>query len=168
MHHTKTLSAVFAFIQKPIDDMIATGLFHEPAWEDQMVSTVQIRKVARDVAKELKRPFVQGGEYFSNGTHKRDADGKYEWIAYDTPQWSKAYITIPKRAYLCPLIAPLELSAVSHYKVGSIPSIIISRHASTYWHYDIMSHEIWTDYYEALQTRPEMRKALKLPPLPTW
>jgi hypothetical protein len=164
MHHTKTLSAVFAFIQKPIDDMIATGLFHEPVWEDQMISTVQIRKVARDVAKELKRPFIQGGEYFSHGTHKRDADGKYEWTAYSTPQWSKAYITVPKRGYLCPIITPLELSAVSVYRsTGS--NHIISRHGSTYWQFDIMSREIWTDYYQALQTRPEMRKALKLPPL---
>ena len=129
-----------------------------------MISTVQIRKVARDVAKEMKRPFVQGGEYFSNGTHKRDADGKYEWIPYSTPQWSKAYITVPRRGYLCPIITPLELSAVSVYRsTGS--NHIISRHGSTYWQFDIMSREIWTDYYQALQTRPEMRKALKLPPL---
>ena len=165
MHHTKTLSAAFAFIQKPIDDMIATGLFHEPKSEDGMITGPQIRKVARDVAKEMKRPFVQGGEYFSNGTHVRDADGKFQWRAYDTPQWSKAYIIVPRRAYLCPLIAPLELSAVSVYRIGNTPATIISRHGHTYWQFDIMSREIWTDYYEALQTRPEMRKALRLPPL---
>lgn len=166
MHHTKTLSAVFAFIQKPIDAMLETGLFDEPQWDDGMVSTVQIRKVARDVAKEMKRPFIQGGVHFSTGTHFRDpSTNKYEWRPYPKPVWSKAYITIPRRKYLSVISTPLELGAIVDRK-ATVGTKIMSRHGATYWHYDIMDQEIWNDYYTALQTNPAFRKAMKLPALP--
>jgi hypothetical protein len=165
MHHTKTLTAVFAHIQKPIDDMLETGLFLEPQYEGGMVTAPQIRKVARDVAKEMKRPFIQGGEQFSTGTHIQDAaNGRYKWQRYPKPLWSKAYITIPKRKYLSVLINPLELGAIAE-RNATVTTKIMSRHDATYWHYDIMDREIWNDYYTALQTNPAFRKAMKLPTL---
>lgn len=164
MHVSQHLTRTLEFLQKPIDAMLATGLFEEPNWKDAPISPIQIRKVARTVAREQKRPFILGGESFANGSHSRGANNEWVYTKYDAPKWEHAYLTVPKKQYLMPLVSPLTLASVDEFEAyGKAPvPPVTHRHGKTYWSFKINDRTFWNEYLQALTTRPEMRQAMKL------
>jgi len=151
MEHPRTLQLAIHTIEEPVRRFIETGLFDERTWAytDPKaaalrcdVSNVQVRRIARAVAKELNRPFIVASEIVNR-------DG----------QWIAAEIQMPKRKYLMPLVSPLLLA--SEAKAGPV----YCRHKSTLWSFRINDQTLWNEYRAALD-RPEMRAARKLPPNP--
>ena len=132
------------------DRLLTKGYYMPPSytewgmdWQDVIIPEVTLRKFARRVAKEAKRPFVQVGKLWG---HRMAADGsKFE--NYQTGIW----IEMPKRNYLAPLIHPVELAG------------FYQRGFDTLWHFNINDMEFATQYLSFFETREEFRKALKLP-----
>lgn len=159
MHTSAILTKNIDALTKPIMQMLETGFYSgQEGYEKDVITVVQIDRIARAVAQEHKRPFVQAYGSITYGEYKRDQNGGIIWVEHDAPKWNHVKLSIPKRKYLSVLVNPLEL-------IGNNRTDIILDHIATYWSYRIYNREIWEEYYKATQTRPEMRAALRLPPL---
>lgn len=168
LHQSKVFAQAMARIEKPILDMLENGFFMPPDnfWDGEKgVTGTQIRKLARKVAAEMKRPFVWASKNFHRTWD--DAAGEYG------PQVFRfGYLSIPKRRYTSPLVAPLQLAAVpfaGHWRMERTPqgNTIQHDHQATYWNYYFTDEAAFDEYLVTMRTRPEMRAALRLPPLPT-
>lgn len=133
------------------DRLITKGYYMPPSytewgmkWEDVIIPEPTLRKFARRVAKEAKRPFVQ----------------VYRWYRYkprisaDEPWESEEVgirLELPKRKYLAPLVNPLELAG---FRRGRYIGL---------WSYIIEDRDFAREYLSYFETREEFRRALKLP-----
>ena len=159
MHTSTILTKNIDALTKPIMQMLETGFYSgQEGYEKDVITVVQIDRIARAVAQEHKRPFVQAYGSITYGGYEIDQNGEPLWVEHDAPKWNHVKLSIPKRKYLSVLVNPLEL-------IGNNRTDIILDHIATYWSYRIYNREIWEEYYKATQTRPEMRAALRLPPL---
>jgi hypothetical protein len=149
------------YLSEPINKMLETGFFIQPTYyKSHLVTPIQIQKIARKVAAEQKRPFVEVWLNSTSGKHIwNTSDNKMVWIPHPET-WMSAVLSFPRRKYTSPLITPLSLPVGDRYD-----SDVTSNHQKTYWCFTVRNQTIWSEYYEATQTRPEMRKALRLPPL---
>lgn len=166
MEHPTALQLALRSVEKPIMDFIQTGLFNDD-WSAlpeeariarACVSIAQTRRIARRVAKELKRPFIVSSEFISRnywcGAARR-------WLESDEPRWRSAYIEMPKRKYLMPMVTPLLLVA----DANNAPVVRYQRgENSSLWRFEFKNRDFWLEYRAALD-RPEMRAARKLPRL---
>lgn len=134
------------------DRLLTKGYYMPPSytewgmsWQDIIIPEVTLRKFARRVAKEAKRPFVQVYRYYE---HRRKEDGMHDW---GHPIETGIRVEMPKRRYLAPLVNPIILAG--------FPSM----HYSSVWGFYIKDKEFAQQYLEYFATREEFRKALKLP-----
>jgi hypothetical protein len=193
---SKTLDNALSTVAAPALRFIETGIHeeswtvddpdeHEGVWARGAISPHQTSRVVREVAKELKRPFVamyavrQRWQYRSRyqpGTvhHSSTKPGSYYKDIQKLPQpvFSHGHIHVPKRQYLLPLVRTLILATVSQ----QMPSWrqlndaehkkpdVLNHSLATIWRFRIYNEEMWGDY-RASMDRPEMRAARRLPPL---
>jgi hypothetical protein len=165
MEHPIALQHALRSVEEPVLKFIETGLFddnwfslpEEMRASKASVALVQTRRIARKVAKELKRPFILASEVVA--TNYWDPMQR-RWVTNTRPEWRHAYMEIPKRKYLIPIASPLLLVAgAANSPVGNM-----SRDNSSIWRFTIQDRGFWNEYRAALD-RPEMREARKLPPL---
>lgn len=147
------LGNALASVHGPIMQFVETGIYSNPDYDDQYgdydhrISNNQVRRVARFVAKELKRPFIEMTPvYYTRTYHGR----KY---TVHEPMFRSARVFMPKRKYLMPLVTPLLLAE------GSVQ--VLSSEMATLWNFRITDEDMWKEYRAAMD-RPEMRKARKL------
>jgi hypothetical protein len=157
---SKVLAAALASVQEPIQHFIDTGLFVEPRYQliegvDASVGMTQVRRICRHVAGELRRPFIVISDIST--MHER-VNGS--WVTLDEPVWSHAHITMPRRKYLVPLMAPLVLGD----KTKEIQTNWDTPNTSL-WTAVIRDRSIWTEYYDRLLNDPDMRRARRTPVL---
>ena len=93
------------------------------------------RKMMRQCAKEMGRPFVK------ISIHK-----SYAWIFF------------PRRKYLSPIANILSLAASTQPDAP-----IHGYHEQTNWCFKFNDMTLFNEFLEQLHTRPEFRKALRLP-----
>lgn len=133
------------------DRLITKGYYMPPSytewgmsWKDVIIPEPTLRKFARRVAKEAKRPFVQVYRWYR---YKPRITNDEPWVSVE----SGIRIEMPKRRYLAPLINPLELAGFSG---GGYDTI---------WCYTIEDQDFAKEYLSYFETREEFRRALKLP-----
>lgn len=138
-----------SILEDVTDRLLTKGYYMQPSytdwgmdWQDVIIPEVTLRKFARRVAKEAKRPFVQVGYLWG---HKALPDGKY--YNFQKGIW----IEMPKRRYLAPLIHPIELAGFTRGPMHTL------------WHFHIDDLEFANTYLSYFETREDFRKALKLP-----
>ena len=139
-----------------------------------MIPEPTLRYIDRTIARQMKRPYVRAS-YNEWRDYKRDANGMlipkpgtahdYE---YNDEVKRTAYLTVPRRKYLSPIINPLMLAAQKReYQYGRWNDDA----AVTYWsntrdfYFTFTNIDLWLEYRHLMATREEMREALKLPPL---
>lgn len=171
MTHTtsKVLTEAIASLQRPIEHFIETGIYscaltfggdgEEENLTANDISHMQVSRICRAVAKELRRPFIQMNPVIRRWNWEIASGGTYR--AKPIPaQWLHAEVTIPCLKYLAPIAAPLLLAA------GEDPTDpVYRREKATLWQFRINSYELWLDYRVSMD-RPEMRKARRMKPLP--
>ena len=102
------------------------------------ISTIpygSFRRMMRLCAKDMGRPFV-----------KISISNSYAWISF------------PQRKYLAPIANVLSLAATSGRN-----DPIYAYHEISNWRFKFNDIELFNSFLEQLHTRPELRKALKLP-----
>jgi hypothetical protein len=161
---SKVLADALFSVREPVEQFIKTGLYSDSFNGDYMpkdvvessgfISDQQTRRVARMVAKELKRPFIIMSPVI-NGYKWENINGRWQREAVD-PKFSHAWIEVPKKKYLLPIVNPLILAengeGMKH------------RHRETLWCFEIYNGDFWNEYRAAMD-RPEMRIARKMKPL---
>lgn len=163
----KSYQRTMASVQLPIFHFLETGFWDPhsvPGWQEFDISEQQVRRACRQVATELKRPFIRCGtnvEYFHyvpDTTKPRDGWGNYphKRVEFDKPRFSNGFIEVPKRKYLVGHIAPLTLAAS---KDGHI---VLDRSGATLWSFYVRDQKLWDDYYQFVLNDPDCRKARKL------
>ena len=95
-----------------------------------------LRKIMRLIAKEHKRPFI-------------------------VKQWDA--IVMPKQKRLSCLVAPWLLVATPIKYPLPDDWTFIEHQYETMWGLRFRTNELYMEWFNATQTRPEMREALKLP-----
>lgn len=111
--------------ESAIADFIETGIAVVPRMPDgSLAPTFTLRGYMRGIAKTLKRPFVCA-EIGSHYEWDRLPLGGYGRVTREVPTY---YVSIPRRAYLTPLIAPLLLiceRAEHHYSYSSTAPVTL-------------------------------------------
>jgi hypothetical protein len=195
---SKVLDNALLTVAAPVLRFIETGIHEasftvddpaerEGVWAEGAISSQQTTRVVREVARELKRPFVAmyafrdrwsyksqhsmaGTTYYSYGKPWR---GYQDIKQLPKPVFSHAYVRVPRRKYAFPLVAPLLLAAPEtpkyapttvRNKPGYKPPTVTNYSGATYWRFQIYNEEMW-DSYRASMDRPEMREARRMPPL---
>jgi len=127
-----------------------------------------VRRIIRQAAKELKRPFIVASEYIE--LHGMD------WkIAQGLPRAERRFkvittsLKIPNRKYLSPIITPLLMAGTENKNIpwnDRVKYPILKHVGSSVVSIVFTNHDILDEYMEQMQTREEMREAMRLPALP--
>lgn len=148
----QALEATKAMIDEVITNLKKRGYYSPPdymkhgmTWKDEIIPEGALRRLARRVAKDMRRPFVQVYDLY--GYAKGDPDDPSTWQT----RRDGIRIEMPRRRYLAPLIHPL---IVAGYE---------SRGYKTLWNFYITDIEFADAYLAFFETREEFRAALKLP-----
>lgn len=161
---SKVANRAIASVHLPIAHFVETGLYDPnavPGYDRADISEVQVRRVCRQVAKDLKRPFIQCYSYMQTGHHVPDgvnAQGypKSKYVELDAPRFASGIFYCRKAKYLAPLVAPLLLlndDEIARSGVGWNSS------GNSFWQYQIKDHQLWTSFYEHVLNDPDCRKA---------
>jgi len=134
-------------------------------WQELQVSIVSdtyLRPFAKQICKELGYAWVRAhGGYYERYDYKVDAQGRY----HSTPMgkyWAGS-LTVPKRNYLAPIVAPLLMVATE--RDGRAP--VSSWHANTNWCFRFDGDDgmdIFENQMQFMRTDEAARKALKVLP----
>ncbi len=136
---TDYLGAAIENLEAPIKAFLETGLFFTPSWRSSVITPVQVRKVARKVAAQHKRPFIVLEEWTNS---------------YGT--FAGAIFRMPKSQYLVGHIAPLLLAEGQDCRPN---------HGESYFCYRIGHADLWAKMKQVWLTDPDMRKARRVPSL---
>ena len=173
----KSITIAKASLDKAYQQWFDTGMFYD---NDKLepngaynydrsefgVPNFIVRRIVRQVARELKRPFIPVSEYI-------ELDGMTWKEAQDIPRADRRFkvvttsIAFPRRKYLSPITTPLLMAA--HVHEGKIPWSqrlnypILAYIGKTYIGITFTNRDILDEYTAQMQTREEMRAALKLP-----
>ncbi len=143
-------------VRIPLEHFLKTG-FWDPTsledWQPADMSYSQTRRACRQMAKELKRPFIRCHDRYSN--YRFDAN--VGWVRLDTSEWECGYVEMPKRKKYMPLAAPLLLAANS--------KSVQDRSGTTLWEFQVHDRQLWDDFYPYLLNDPVCRAARGLPPV---
>ena len=154
---TRALESVRAPVQHFIDTGIYDeGLLGETNWAVD-ISFAQVRRVARKVAAELKRPFIQMHEYLAYYEHEyypqSNGSNRFNTVKRDTPRWVHTNVVVPKRKRLVDHITPLILASE-----GPEPPCL-DMSTPTLWKFCIQDHQLYKAYQHAIMTDPDLRRA---------
>lgn len=162
----KSYQRTIASVQVPILHFLETGFWNPyalPSYEEHDISEQQVRRKCRQIARELKRPFIQC--YASLSWHDAVPTGEVsqwgnpviEHVKRDTPKFSMGYVEMPKQKRLAPLMAALSLLPKAGEKGND--SIGWQAEAATLWQFRISDEKAWTKIYDFLLNDPDCRKA---------
>lgn len=159
---SKVFSRAIDSVRVPLEHFIKTG-FYDPhslaGYEPEDIADFQTRRVCRQIAKEMKRPFIRCygviSNYHFNGS---------KWEKYDDPKWESGYLEVPKRKYLMPLITPLLLAAPDPHRWASRnkENPVWQMPCQSLWQFKIYDRELWEKYYDFVLNDPDCRKARRL------
>lgn len=160
---SKRFARTLESVRAPIQSFIDTGIFEEGImgkddW-DCDISIVQVRRAARKVAAELKRPFIVVEDYstYYNRSYGIDSEGRsvYNFERLDEPRWVNTHISIPKRKYLVDHVTPLILASENR-------EVCFDRSTPGLWVFTIQDYPFWQNYQTFLLNDPDLRRARKL------
>jgi hypothetical protein len=163
-------------IEKAYQQWLTTGIYYDGGRlnpdgsynydrSDLGVPNFIVRRIVRQAAKELKRPFVVASEYIE--LHGMD------WkIAQDLPRAERRFkvittsLKIPNRKYLSPIITPLLMAGTENKNIpwSERTKYPILKHVGP----SVVSivftdQKLFNEYTHEIQTREEMRAALRMP-----
>lgn len=161
---SKVLADALFSVREPVEQFIRTGIYSAPYSGDYMpkevlestgfISDTQTQRVARMVAKELKRPFIIMSPIM-NIYRWELVNGRYTRVS-QKEEFYHAHIEIPKRKYLMPIVTPLILAENG--------KDVVAKCRQTLWVFTIRNENLWNEYRASLD-RPEMRIARRMKPL---
>jgi hypothetical protein len=163
----KSYQRTIASVQLPLLHFVETGFWNPyalPDWTENDIGDTFVRRATRHVAKELKRPFIQC--YAILGNKEYDAvTGKY--VPVPEPRFTSAFIEVPRRKYLMPLVAPLLLAAGESEPLWqrNMDRPVWQSSCATLWQFRFGNRTLWDEYYAFVLNDPDCRKARKLAPL---
>ena len=167
-----TADQTIAALQEFTEHLTAYGFcFARREWYDinvSIVSDTYLRPYAKKVCKELGVPWVRAnGGYYTRYEYvpkPPNPDGTYAgYKMVDMGQQWAGGLTVPKRNYLAPIVAPLLM--VAEERVRSAP--VSAYHERTNWCFAFTGdagQEIFESHMQFMRTDPEARKALKILP----
>ncbi len=164
------LPEALASLTQPVQFFIDHGLFYHGAAKDDGgyskhdIPEAQVRRIARHVAQELKRPFIVCSEIY----RYREYDSvTYSRLKSDKPVWGHGYIEIPKRKALAMLATPLLLAASektgNRWATPRQGAAVIEVSRQTLWAFTVCSRELWDEYKSFLMNDNDARAARKAP-----
>lgn len=166
----KSYQRTIASVDLPLLHFVETGFWNPcvvEGWTESDIGDTMVRRACREVARELKRPFIQCYAVFQTTEHypteEKNQHGHtlYATRALPEPKFSFGYVEIPKRAYLTPMASPLLfLPEGRRYGPDAREGFAIP--AATLWRFRIESEELWNKYYEFALNDPDCRKARRL------
>lgn len=162
-------NSVIAHMQRPLQDMVDTGIFLEPEYFEAGVPAVTIRKIARRICRDLGRPFVSVEHVHEYWRTIRGANGVYIGSERNPDRpWLYAYIMIPKQKRTMPLATPLLLAAPEdaprRYANRLDGEIVRHVEYKSKWAFCIYSQDFLEEYLKTVRNDPDMRKVLGLAP----
>lgn len=166
----KSYQRTIASVDLPLKHFIETGFWNPyviEGWTENDIGDTFVRRAARHIAKELKRPFIQCHAVIqfreSYDTGKKTDDGRAIWDVrdLDTPRFRHGYVQMPKQKRLAPLVAPLFLLPERTYPQTSQTSGE-QQHTKTLWRFKVFNRELWDQYYAFALNDPDCRKARRL------
>lgn len=172
----KSYQRTIASVELPLKHFIETGFWDPYSCgrydQDADIGDSIVRRTCRNVARELKRPFIQCFAVVRYavrvGTGEKSQYGHdlYETVDLPEPQFEYGFVMIPKQKRLAPLATPLLLMPdVYSTRVSGVSYIPAhSMHSATLWRARIYNQDLWNDYYNFVLNDPECRKARKLTP----
>jgi hypothetical protein len=147
------------------DGIITKGYYRVPEllvehenedWRERykrvIIPAMTVRKFARRVCKEHKRPFIMVDRW---ADWRRGPDGNYKRFC------EGVWLEIPKRRYLMPIVNCLRLAAVEDVNTDGV---YWNRNCKSVWWFGIRDQAFAREYLSFFETREEFRKAVKLPP----
>jgi len=145
MELPKTYTEVTILLESLIKTLTLQGYYMEPEGH-KVVPYGTLSKIMRQCAKDMKRPFVH---------IKRE-------YAYGIGGWNMSgmSITMPKLKYMSPIANVLMLAAK---ETDYMKDPIHTRYYTSLWYFRFNDLDLFLDFLEQLHTRPEFRKALRLP-----
>lgn len=174
---SKVLQAAIASIEEPLKAFFETGLYFnerdyggsDDPHAKYVVPGQVTDRIARQYAKEARRPFIVCGKIMARGRWINGRNSDYLWEAYDKPAFISGTITLPRRKYLAAHITPFQLiatPAVSRYmaaKTGVEDAKILDHCSHTLWCFTVHDEPLWNEMYTHILNDPELRKARKVP-----
>jgi hypothetical protein len=160
-----TYDRIIASVQEPLDHFVKTGFWKPNThWKAEDVGGNQVRKACRELARSMKRPFIQCYDRSSMGewvqTNAAGQPYMSKWMDYKTPVWSFGYFEAPIQKRLLPLVAPLMLGSVKQGRYRSATAHKVSDNSlETVWRFHIYDQEIWNGYYSFVLDDPDCRRA---------
>jgi hypothetical protein len=145
MELPKTYTEVTTLLESLIETLTLKGYYMEPE-EHKIVPYGTLSKVMRQCARDMKRPYVHIRREYS-----------YKNGGYSMSGMS---ITMPKLKYLAPITNVLMLAAK---ETDYMRDPIHTRYYTSLWYFRFNNLDLFFDFLEQLHTRPEFRKALRLP-----
>jgi hypothetical protein len=149
------------------DHLVEHGfIFYDRAYWKLDVSILSdgfLNSYGKKICKELGRPWVRAsGGYYEQYQWSQHPDGKYKRVAVG--KQFGGHLTVPKRNYLAPIVAPLLIVAGDR---GSSP--VTNSSTASNWEFSFMSEnplaaEIWENHIQFMRTDEAARKALKVLP----
>lgn len=162
---SKVYRRVIDSVRVPLEHFVSTGLydpFSLEGFEPEDIADFQVRRACRQLAKELKRPFIRCYNVFSAFQWDHN---KAKWVKLEVPDWNYGYVEVPKRQYLAPLVAPLLLAAPeagSYVEVRSAQGKVLQEQCRSLWRFRIRDRPLWDSYYQFMLSDPDCRKARRL------
>ena len=165
-------------IEKAYHQWLESGLFYDGGRlnpdgsynydrRDLGVPDFIVRRIVRQAAKELKRPFIVASEYIElHGMEWKEAQ--------DLPRSQRRFkvmttsLRIPNRKYLSPIITPLLMAGTENKGIpwSERAKYPILKHVGpTVVSITFTDQNLFDEYTHEIKTREEMRAALRLPPL---
>lgn len=154
---SKVMARTIASVQLPMEHFFKTGFwdpFSSGTFELCDISEPQVRRACRQMAAELKRPFIACHSQYS--THElQSLPDKNVWVKRDNPIWNYGIIQVPRKAYLNVLVTPLMLAENN--------AEVRDQSGTTYWSFVVSDRNVWDKFYDYLLNDPDCRKARRLP-----
>lgn len=160
-HHI--IESATASLLEPVNGWYRTGIFIEKYYGEDSIPQVTVRKLARRIAKDLKRPFITAHKIMKYRVWNIQS-GK--WESLDEAEFSHYWIQFPKRKYLAPIYTPFLLVVADDrpaYRWGTPKKGSVGKlETPSLLSFSIANEQLWDEWYAAITTDPDMRKAMKL------
>lgn len=170
MFQSKVYDQVVTEINTSLGNMLETGIFRDDYifdhdgndWRKTYVPETTMRKVARAMASELKRPFVIAGKYYQRKYDHRTDHGR-PWSELPII-FSHAHLQVPRVKYMSPIINPLMLASEPRsyrYNYRGEQANAITHYFACKWiSFHFKDAQIFDDYLAQVTSVPEMRAAI--------
>jgi hypothetical protein len=165
MEHIKSYQRTMDSVRLPLQHLIETGFWNPcivPYGGEASIGDNSLRPAAREIAKELKRPFIR---CYAHITDRIWDNASRQYVSLPGPVFGEGYVEVPKRKYLMPLVAPLLLAAneVTYRYRHDTTKPVYNISCNSLWQFTVCNETFWNEYYEFVLNDPVCRKARKLP-----